>query len=424
MNWSRKKVQQSGHLIILLSDDILHQELGEDISISFDDEDVTIYRLPDWARKWKLENDDWWGGIPNKYESVNWLCRQDLFPNDSTLLFLDPDMLFTQKIDLSVTDDEIKAQRWDGTDTFMYPFIINYKTLKKIAPDYKDECILHRKTKKMWESEMFGLSNCVKHKGIHIELIDNLGRCTPWNPTDSTITSNLIHYPNEIPDRFGNKIFFKQDYTFNQTMDIEIQKARNKTDKILLNNIDQKRTDFIYWLKWYDTNHYSEVYVGDNGHLSHKEWLGKYLLKRNDIFDKSWEFISVLGDGDYYSIDIMNDDYRYDDFHIAEDAIIDKILNVVPPQSKLYIATNVVDTDLFKKIKNMYDVQLYSDVFGKLQYEDIDKNFIRFIEQLICSRSKLFIGNKFSLFSSYVNKLRGYMEDVDNSIESYNSLLK
>ena len=185
-------------------------------------------------------------------------------------------------------------------------------------------------------------------------------------------------------------------------MKIEPQRARNKTDKILLNNVDQYRTDYCYWLKSYNTKYYSEF---------HKEWLGVYISQQNDIFDKAWEFVNILGDKEYYSIEIVVGDSNYD-LNELNETIITKVKQSIPINSKVYIATNLNDVSFIDNLKENYDVWVYSDVVNKIQYENIDSNWIQYINQLICSRSNKFIGNEASIFSSYVYRLRTYMSDI------------
>ena len=65
--WSIQKTQHKGKLIVLLSEDVKH--LDENCNIQLVG-NVDIHHLPDCAKEWENTYKDWWGGIPNKYESI------------------------------------------------------------------------------------------------------------------------------------------------------------------------------------------------------------------------------------------------------------------------------------------------------------------------------------------------------------------
>jgi len=188
--WSIKKSKQKGKLVILLSEDKGHH--GENPDFTFP-EDVTIIEQPDWAWKWKNENDDWWGGIPNKYKAVEWLCDNNYFKDEDELLFLDPDMVFKSPIDVEIDDNQVIGQnfihfthladwkRYDSEGGIMYPFALKFSTLKKISKDYTNFCEQIRKQTGKWESEMWGLDYALKENNIDIKLIEDWGTCTEWN---------------------------------------------------------------------------------------------------------------------------------------------------------------------------------------------------------------------------------------------------
>lgn len=271
-----KKSKQKGKLVILLSEDKGHQ--GENPDFTFP-EDVTIIRLPDWADEWKSTNDDWWGGIPNKYKSVEWLCDNNYFKNNDKLLFLDPDMAFINPIDYNLEDNQVIGQkfihfthlsdwkRYDNDEGIMYPFALKFSTLKKISKDYTNFCEQIRRQTGRWEAEMFGLDYAFKENNIDIKLIEDWGTCTDWNKNnDRDIIGNLIHYPNELLDKLGNRIFFKQDYTFTPHQKLPLHLVKNQTDSLLLTNVTQQRTDYLYHLK-YNFDSIFKFYDGSKGYL-------------------------------------------------------------------------------------------------------------------------------------------------------------
>jgi hypothetical protein len=283
--WSIKKVKQKGKLVILLSEDKGHKNENPDFSFL---SDAIVIEQPDYAHLWQTANNDWWGGIPNKYKSIEWLCDNNFFNNEDKLLFLDPDMVFKTPIDIDIDDNQVIGQnfihfthlsdwkQYDSNEGIMYPFALKFSTLKKISKDYTDFCEKIRKQTGKWESEMWGLDYAFKENNIDIKLIKDWGTCTEWNRNnDRDIIGNLIHYPNEILNKDGDKIFFKQDYTYAPNQKILLNITKNKLDNLLLTDIDQQRTDYLYYLK-YNFNSIFKFYDGSKGYLIFKPWPGGF----------------------------------------------------------------------------------------------------------------------------------------------------
>ena len=284
--WSLKRVRQEGKLVILLSDDNGHP--GEYLDYNW--EDVITITQPDYAQEYQTANNDWWGGIPNKYKSIEWLVDNNYFQDDDDLLFLDPDMVFTKPINISCNPEEIKAQRWiDYIDCesipasgqhgegIMYPFILKFSTLKTITPLYVKYCQTLRPETNNWISEMWALDGAVKDNGIKIEYLDQLGTCLAWNspPRDKEYNGDLLHFPNEVIGEEDKRLFFKQDYTFDPNMPFDLSKPLNRVDQTLITNVDQSRTDYIYHQKWNDEDLF-KFYDGSAGYLAFQPWPGGF----------------------------------------------------------------------------------------------------------------------------------------------------
>lgn len=295
LNWSRKKVKQPGKLIFLRCADEMGNNRPLDV---YTDTDVEVIDLPDYALEWEHAEEEakrgekyWWGAIPNKYMSIKWLCDNNHFQDDDTLLFLDPDMIFLELITYKPTDNEVIAQRfihyvpmedWTALPNeeygkgIMYPFCMKFKTVKTIMQDYKTASEEIRRKTKRWEAEMWGLDYAVKKNNLHIQYREDFGCCTVWKENNSTEVSQIIHFPNVITDEtYNTTLFFKQDYTFNQAIPISAHSARNKIEELLLMNVTQERTDYLYHLKWNFKNLFIN-YDGTDGYLILKPWPGGF----------------------------------------------------------------------------------------------------------------------------------------------------
>ena len=577
LKWSADKVKQKGKIIFLVSHD--HNHFSELPNFNFPG--VEIIDLPDWAKEWEVKNKEWWGGIPNKYESLKWITENKNFNPEDRILFLDPDMIFMESIDLYPKHNEVIGQNWnkfhpleeypsDATKSIMYPFAINFYTLKQIVKDYKEYCIDIRNKTKRWESEMWGLHYSLEKNNIKVNTIEDLGRCTLWNSDNSLNTSKILHFPNKIESQQGDNLFFKQDYTQTPNQKIEVNKGRNLTDKLLLSNIDQERTDYIYETKW-DESYLFKFYNGDKGYLFFQPWpggfnnirmsfeqalclayltnrilifppdynmyllqgeknnfnrffevkdlgikqinfeefcqlkniepsldklkeiskvtnydsvvnvinfekvpvpkkfhkgrsiirsesifddseviyldknllgsfhqsiyskhetslkklVGKYAVYRNDLRDLAWRFINFLGDKSYYSLHVRRNDFQYKDLFIDGQTLYNNIKDTIPENSKLYISTDDPDNhELFNILSQKYQLVFYKDLLPQLNVEEYNIDWVPLIEQLICSRGIKFIGNENSTLSSYIYRLRCYMDDIEDKSYYLNTISK
>jgi len=142
-----------------------------------------------------------------------------------------------------------------------------------------------------------------------------------------------------------------------------------------------------------------------------KQYVARHIHYRADVFDLAWEFILQLGDKGYYAMHIRRNDFQYDHVRIPCEAISEHIDNRIPAGSVLYIATDHKEKGFFKPLKDKYDVFFYGDLSCDREF---DSNLIPIVEQLICTRAELFIGQDYSTFSSYIYRLRGYMDDIAN----------
>ena len=143
------------------------------------------------------------------------------------------------------------------------------------------------------------------------------------------------------------------------------------------------------------------------------KYVAKHIHYKEHMFAEAYGIIDELGDREYYAIHIRRNDHQYKNLFISAEKIYQHIRDIVPEKSKLYIATDCKDKSFFNVLNEKYQTSFYSDYKGSSN-KYLDYNLIGMIEQLICTRAKIFIGNDLSTFSSYIYRLRGYMRDIEN----------
>lgn len=174
-----------------------------------------------------------------------------------------------------------------------------------------------------------------------------------------------------------------------------------------------------------DTNdeiiHFPENLLGSfylNIYSKRMKEAAKYVAKsihyKKNIFAEAYSIIDELGDQEYYAIHIRRNDFQYKDLFITAEQIYNNIKHIVPNKSILYIATDCHDKEFFKILDTKYQTKYYQD-YKYVSNKYLDYNLIGMVEQIVCTRAKIFIGNKLSTFSSYIYRLRGYMRDTINT---------
>eukprot|EP01122_Echinamoeba_exundans_P010334 TRINITY_DN3846_c0_g1_i2.p1 TRINITY_DN3846_c0_g1~~TRINITY_DN3846_c0_g1_i2.p1 ORF type:complete len:281 (+),score=55.77 TRINITY_DN3846_c0_g1_i2:260-1102(+) len=143
-----------------------------------------------------------------------------------------------------------------------------------------------------------------------------------------------------------------------------------------------------------------------------------YVHIRPDIFDAANLVINKLPKN-FSALHIRRGDFQYpQQRQLTGKQIYENIRRLIPAGSDLYIATDESDKALFQRdfvdiFAQSYTVHMF-DQYSKPVKSVAPSNWIGVIEQIICSRSQIFVGTKLSTYSGYVQRLRGYMNDIED----------
>ncbi|MEM9544368.1 MAG: GlcNAc-transferase family protein [Bacteroidota bacterium] len=157
-------------------------------------------------------------------------------------------------------------------------------------------------------------------------------------------------------------------------------------------------------------NFYQSIY--SSRLIALKQLVAKYVIFKKQIFDIAEQFINYLGDRCYYAIHIRRDDFQHKELFISCEEIVQYLEHLVPSGSKLYIATDHHDRSFFYPLMSKYQTAFFDNIESALDLDTFDGNWVPAMEQLICTRALKFVGMKYSTFSSYIYRLRGYMDDI------------
>ncbi len=221
-------VGQPGRLVRLCSVDSQHW------SRPFETEArAEVVRMPCWMVN-ERTGDRW--GIANKPASMRrWLVRDALVRDDDVVLFLDPDMVFVDRVELDARPGTVVGQRWvdEGIEhhplwdeygahvrdrivrdaIVMYPFAATAGDMRKLVDRFLELChVIRDDHRDCWGADMFALVIAMLEADLEVETRDHLGVCNNWLGYRDEVPK-IIHFPVPVLDRDESRIWFKQDYT-------------------------------------------------------------------------------------------------------------------------------------------------------------------------------------------------------------------
>jgi hypothetical protein len=255
LDYSFKKSNQPGTLIRLVSID----SKFPDRKIPKSSVGYTLL-TPNFSKL--TESVDW--PVMNKPGSMVYLFDHFNFNPDSTLLFMDPDMIFLKPW---VPGNRVKigtvfTQKWKGysqkscentsinpelcpkseNECSMYPFAIKAIDMKKLAPDiskFSREGYLRKE--KSWQLDMSAFVNAMVKSKLNVITVDNIALCNNWdNNNDSD--APMMHYCQSIKDKYGKEIWGKRRYkAWDPVPDPSL--ATNRVDREVLKMIKRYMKD-------------------------------------------------------------------------------------------------------------------------------------------------------------------------------------
>lgn len=156
-----------------------------------------------------------------------------------------------------------------------------------------------------------------------------------------------------------------------------------------------------------------------------KKYVCKHIHYKEELFVQACKIATYLNIeyGTYFSLHIRRNDFQtaYKNVCIPYHDVLENIRHIIPKGACLYISTDVKNKQDLHVFCSYYKVIVLSDVAHLLQ-PNIHVDMYGMIEQIICSRSKAFVGNHLSTFSTYIYRLRGCMKDIyDKSYYIHNS---
>lgn len=143
------------------------------------------------------------------------------------------------------------------------------------------------------------------------------------------------------------------------------------------------------------------------------------------VFEIASKVVSVLGMWNFSSIHVRRNDLQYKEVFVSAQETLDNIRALLNPGEPIYLATDETSPEFFAIIEKEFPLYRWQDFFSQkgnnvLADIEIKAKLEGCIEQVICAMGRRFFGTKESTFSSYIVRLRGYVNAPDKNIYFHN----
>jgi hypothetical protein len=129
------------------------------------------------------------------------------------------------------------------------------------------------------------------------------------------------------------------------------------------------------------------------------------------IFEVAARIIASLGLFQYSAYHIRRVNFNY--LVIPGNASLRNTENLLNPREPIYIATDDADQKFFKAFRKRHKVFTLKNYSVMMMTRRVDKRYVGMIEQIVCAGGRRFFGTAMSSFTSYIYRLRGYINAPD-----------
>lgn len=143
-----------------------------------------------------------------------------------------------------------------------------------------------------------------------------------------------------------------------------------------------------------------------------KRFVRNYIHYRDEVFCAAGRIIAAMereaGPGGYKAFHIRRGDLQYKEVKIPAEEVIENTKDIVKANETVYIATDEKDPAYLNVLRSRFNVFFLSDFHERVGLPKLNQNYMGMVEQIVCSRSEVFIGTWFSTFTAYITRMRGY----------------
>jgi len=124
----------------------------------------------------------------------------------------------------------------------------------------------------------------------------------------------------------------------------------------------------------------------------------------------------ISGSPEFDTFHIRRGDFQFKKTRIEAEAIYDNVKSILPGNDNrtvVFIATDERDKKFFNPLREHYQIFFLDDF--KAELGELNSNFYGMVDQLIASRGRKFFGCWHSTFTGFINRMRGYHSQNNQS---------
>ncbi len=131
------------------------------------------------------------------------------------------------------------------------------------------------------------------------------------------------------------------------------------------------------------------------------------------VFEIAASLINRLGLFEYSAIHIRRNDFQYKEVKVTSTEIAKNIAPILRDGEPLYVATDETSAEFLSGLRREGKIVTWADLVAATPGVHAPAWLVACIEQVICAGARVFVGTQFSTMSSYVVRLRGFIDAPD-----------
>jgi len=139
------------------------------------------------------------------------------------------------------------------------------------------------------------------------------------------------------------------------------------------------------------------------------------------IFEAAARCIHHLGMFGYAALHVRRNDLQYHQSWTGAGEIVENSQSLIGSGEVVYLSTDETDESFLGELGKQLNVVRWKDVEQACLTDRIPEIWVGCVEQLICAAARVFVGTRLSTFTSYIHRLRGYLQSPDCSFHYHDT---